>query len=677
MHEIPLKPKSKAPRDLEWTTKDYPAQEIAAWRKQGHNVGLRLEATDLVLDIDPKNDPEGRDADEILTALDRELGTSLVSFPRNRTGSGGLHVLMTKDPGVKVRKYPFRGRRDLEFKAKGTQIVGPGSTHPKTGLKYAVEIEGTAQPVPSALLEKIRRRVTLHAGGQAEIPLSQVKRCLEMLDPTNFREQDRWLELGMAVHAATDGAPEAKEIWTTWSWSDSQYEGDETVGERWDSFSSGGEITKRTLFHYVVEVAGGVPPADAVDDFDEVDDAELDETPGYTPQWRFTGGNAPKVKANLLHNVLEAMRALAPDIGYNQHSYDFMWKQSGERFSDYHATKLTLDISNEWGPIWSGDPSAALVHAAADAYAHEHPYHPIRDYLDALKWDGEKRIQRWLVTYTDAEDTPYVQAVGRLLLIAAVGRVYRPGVKYDSVVVLEGPQGSGKSSLVRSLGGQFTKEGLPPFGSTPDKDIVGEIRHAWIVELDELIATKRSDVDRVKAFVSRTVDSARMSYARRTEDYPRQCVFIGTVNDAEYLRDMTGNRRWLPVDVGQCDFARVKEDRDQLWAEAVAAWKKEPRQELAIPVELRQEAAREQEARRMTHPAEDAIVEYLDQKPDLTRIQTQDLLVEALNVSPTSQRADWASKQLGEIMRRLGWVKTRFRKQGSSNPRSGYMKKEH
>jgi putative DNA primase/helicase len=203
---------------------------------------------------------------------------------------------------------------------------------------------------------------------------------------------------------------------------------------------------------------------------------------------------------------------------------------------------------------------------AVHAVAREHSFHPIRAYLDSLKWDGIKRIGDWLTLYLGVDPSEYARAVGAKFLIGGVARVYRPGVKNDTCPILEGPQGALKSTALRTLAGaEFFTDDIAELGS---KDSVMQTRGVWIIELGELDAMTRGELSRVKAFMSRQVDRIRPPYGRRVIEAPRECVFAGTVNKDTYLKDETGGRRFWPVKCGAIKISELRRDRDQLWAEA-------------------------------------------------------------------------------------------------------------
>jgi predicted P-loop ATPase len=220
----------------------------------------------------------------------------------------------------------------------------------------------------------------------------------------------------------------------------------------------------------------------------------------------------------------------------------------------------------EWLQHRGVNVAPLVVGRSVGAVAREIRVHPVRDWLDTLTWDGTPRIETWTSTYLGAAPTPFHHTIGALWLISAVARIYRPGVKADHMLILEGPQGARKSTALKVLAGEdwFTDE-LPELGS---KDAAIHMQGIWIVEIAELDAIGRAEVSRIKAFLTRTTDRFRPPYGRYTVEVPRQCIFAGTVNPDTYLRDETGNRRFWPLRCGTIDIAALARDREQLWAEA-------------------------------------------------------------------------------------------------------------
>lgn len=209
---------------------------------------------------------------------------------------------------------------------------------------------------------------------------------------------------------------------------------------------------------------------------------------------------------------------------------------------------------------------ASVAGQAVEVVARDRLFHPVREYLDALVWDGAPRIEAWLSTYLGAEGNPYTRAVGPRWLISAVARIYRPGAKVDCALILEGPQGIKKSSALQIMGQPWFTDRLSDLSS---KDAAMETRSVWIIEIAELDTMSRAEVGTIKAFISRTTDRFRPPYGKRLVDLPRQCVFAGSINpEGGYLKDATGGRRFWPVACDAIDIAAIERDRDQLWAEA-------------------------------------------------------------------------------------------------------------
>jgi predicted P-loop ATPase len=196
--------------------------------------------------------------------------------------------------------------------------------------------------------------------------------------------------------------------------------------------------------------------------------------------------------------------------------------------------------------------------------------HPVRDYLNSLVWDGEIRLNDWLVNYLGCDATPYVCKIGRLYLTAAVARIFEPGCKCDYVLVLEGEQGLEKSKVWKTLFKEYHTDSIPDITS---KDASIHVSRFWCVEISEMAAYNKHDDAYMKSFITRTVEQYRPVHGRMGVDVPRQCVIAGSVNDATYLKDETGNRRWWPVKCSKIDIERLEEDRDQLFAEAVHLYK--------------------------------------------------------------------------------------------------------
>lgn len=291
------------------------------------------------------------------------------------------------------------------------------------------------------------------------------------------------------------------------------------------------------------------------------------------------------------------------------------------------------------------------------AEAAEHPYDPVRIYLESLRgeWDGIPRASRLAPFFLGAGETFYERQALQNLVVAAVARALHPGCKVDSLPVLEGPQGIGKSTAIKVLAGGdgfFTDE-VPDLGS---KDAAIQLQGPWFIELGELASLRRNEIETVKRFISATSDRYRAPYGRIAEDHPRRIVFVGTTNESEYLRDTTGNRRFWPVRVGVDGPIRVHElgeQRDQIWAEALVLF------ERGAPWwEIDQRAhALETEARMVTDPWDDAIHDYVARRE---RVTIPEILEEALDV-PAARQTQAESNRVARTLRRLGWERRQVR----------------
>jgi predicted P-loop ATPase len=284
--------------------------------------------------------------------------------------------------------------------------------------------------------------------------------------------------------------------------------------------------------------------------------------------------------------------------------------------------------------------------------AQEQSFHPVRDYLDNLKWDGVKRLERWLPRYLGADESPYARAIGRMFMIGATARVYQPGCKFDYVVVLEGKQGAGKSRACSVLGGEWFSDSLPDV--CRDRDAAQHLRGKWIIEISELSALGRAEAEALKSFISRPVERYRPPYGREEVIEPRQCIFIGTTNRSTYLGDDTGGRRFWPVKVSRIDVHALISDRDQLFAEAVTAYRNG---EQWWPDEAfeRDHIRSEQEARFEADAWEPSIERFLDGR---SRVQVSEIAFQALDIA-TAKIGTTEQRRIIRILTRLGWTSNR------------------
>lgn len=259
-----------------------------------------------------------------------------------------------------------------------------------------------------------------------------------------------------------------------------------------------------------------------------------------------------------------------------------------------------------------GISSKDKIFDAVNVVASENRFHPVRDYLGGLAWDGVPRVETLLIDYLGAEDTEYTRAVTRKALTAAVARVYRPGCKFDYMLTIRGQQGLGKSALIGKLGGAWFSDS---FTTLQGKDAYEQVQGVWIMEVGELAGMRKAEAETIKLYISKQVDRFRPAYGRRLQEFPRQCIFIGTTNETQFLRDSTGNRRFWVVDTPNKPTHDMwteltPEVIRRIWAEAVQIYLRG--EELYLPRELEAAAREIQETYEEENPRAGIVAEYLD-----------------------------------------------------------------
>lgn len=323
------------------------------------------------------------------------------------------------------------------------------------------------------------------------------------------------------------------------------------------------------------------------------------------------------------------------------------------------AEKIELVVRKLSIEQFGYDPEAKHTRDAVELIALENAFDPVRSYLGNLQWDGVSRLDTWLRDYLGAPGDPLTSAIGRAVLLGAVRRVRQPGCKFDGVMILEGVQGGGKSSALKILAGGEEWFSDEVATDVPYKEQQELLQGKWIVELPELVGLSETKVGRLKQFISKTHDRGRPAFARSVVDLPRRCILIGTTNNAQYLRDTTGNRRFWPVVVGSIDLEALQRDRDQLWAEAAAAEKSIPVEAtITLPKELWAEAAKRTALRMASDPWEDilsaGLLRIATKVGGEFRVMTPEIFGQLLGMDMRlSTKRDTA--RLADCMNVLGW----------------------
>lgn len=520
-------------------------------------------------------------------------------------------------------------------------------------------------------------------GSFREVSPEDVDLIQQALEHVDNEPRDDWIRVGMAL--CSSGIAGAREIWDEWSQSQGYANYDDDAQEHaWESFdpSASEGIGIGSIFHMARE-QGWHRPRDrssAQEDFAEhIGDAA--PTPDR-PMALVRRTEDPQLEVSrqgqILKNVGNAARLIGTmDLGlaHDEFAERMISLGAGHEVLRRRFGRLDRVFSDETihAVLWalretppSVEFSVDVVHRACLTWGFSNKFNPVIDWLEQLEWDGIERMDHWLTSHCQAVDDAYTRAAARNIFLGAVGRAMKPGIKLDTMVVLEGDQGVGKSSVVRILGGEYSLEGLP-INDLRNKDVVTALLGKWFVELDELDVARKTTAEALKSFLSRTSDRVRMAYARETKDFPRRCVFIGTTNDSSYLKDATGNRRFLPVRIGKVDLAGLARNRDQLFAEALAVWKANPDESaLVLPSDLWVEAATRQEERRLADPWEERLEDFVSKEGAADFYQAGELLVDAIGKDVSNQNQN-DFRRVKQVMTRMGWesVQKRIQRPGS------------
>ena len=535
---------------------------------------------------------------------------------------------------------------------------------------------GKVPPLPEYLREASRLDVcgaldrAFHVESYSKAALQELCSALSVI-PADC-SYGEWLGIGMALHelgwrdvVGHEGRDIGLEIWDAWSQrveNKELYAGRYKIEEKWKSFErpfSGLKLTIKSIYKQARE-RGWVAPTISVNNINGVESAEvvLPQALSANPiKWLdFDKYGKPRPTCA---NTRVAMRRMGVackydlfhDRGTVKGTTIEAW--SGDQMDDPAVLSIRSDIKAKFG----FDPGTQATFDAIMMECIEHAYDPVCDYLASLEWDGVKRLPFWLCDFLGAERSKINAVIGSLMLVAAVRRARQPGVKFDQIMVLEGLEGMGKSSAVAILAGQenFSDQELLTLNDRAQQE---QIQGVWLYELADLAGLPRADIERVKAFASRTVDRARPAYGRKRVDKPRRCVFFASCNDEAYLLSQTGNRRFWPVKCRRVKLKELREARDQLWAEA--AHYESQGASLALPEELWGAAKLLQESRLLHDPWLDVIQRGLDIAgvchvlEGQRRVATTSLMGVVLDI-PKERQQQHHWKRIAPIMRKLGW----------------------
>ena len=312
--------------------------------------------------------------------------------------------------------------------------------------------------------------------------------------------------------------------------------------------------------------------------------------------------NDVRLKGKLAYNLFTKRHTVLGALPWNEETAEREWTDTDDAGLRHYTENIY------------GIKSQSAVKDAWSLVSMNNKYNPVLEYLNFLRWDGTKRVERLFIDYLGADDTEYVRAVTRKTLAAAVARIFEPGIKYDTVTVLVGVQGCGKSFIIRRLGKHWFSDTLT---TVQGKEAYEQLQGFWIIEIAELSALKRNEVEAVKHFTAKSEDAYRAAYGHHTEIRKRQCIFLGTTNQREFLRDQTGNRRFLPIDTHperavKDVFSDLTDDEvDQLWAEAAEIYRSGEKIFMDT-AKLRELAKQEQDSHFEESPLTGDVIKYLN-----------------------------------------------------------------
>jgi len=659
---------------------------------RGHHEGLGfafLPGDGLIgIDIDGAIDPGSGEVAPRCQAIVDACGSYTELSPSGR----GVHIIVEgesatfKDNSIGLEVYC--GRQYFTVTGRrwpgAPEQVGPIDPAVLRRLRATVD---RARHTPSAASGAV------YAPATGQDLLRRLEGALQHLSPD--MGHDDWVIVGMALkHALGEGG---LSLWDYWSSKGTKYAGADSLRTKWASFkgaSARGSATEATIFKLAMDGGWKPPksmkgpkrpifgrpeppdeerstplPGSAGDGGGRADDPPPDDDdergePGWRKLLLKTSDGAKRdCRENVFVFLTEHPR-LKGLVAFDEFSYRVVklkpppWASTPGEWTTADDYELGLWLAQTKG-IRLAIKSEGTLAAGVAMAAFRAKFHPVRDYLGGLVWDGVDRLRHWLHECLGAADTPYHRLVGRWFVLGMVNRVLNPGCQMDNMLVLEGAQGKMKSSALRALAGAW-------FADTPihigDKDALLNLAGVWLYEVAELDSFNKAEVTAVKQYVSSRVDRVREPYSRRPSDRSRSCVLAGTTNQHEYFKDSTGSRRFWPVACdGEIDIGKLLEWRDQLFAQAVAELAAGERYHPTRD-EVEQFILPEQESREITDPWYERIALWLD-SPDqelTTSYTSSQILTGALHVP--ADRIDGARQmatRVGIVMRKLGWAKVR------------------
>lgn len=672
----PLKPISHTPKYKRWQD----SIKSAELDELGSAAAVVLQNDDLVIDADPRRYVNG------VNSLNRLWKDLQLPNPINtfivKTGRGGFHLYFKKPVSLELpSKKELKDYPGLEIKRKGHYLVAAGTLHRLNKNPYTIERLGPNKVLlaPDDLIELIQSNGRtlksiadkpedneIETEGTRNLVIQYLIRTIPAIEgeagnDTTFTTARQCLLYGVSKETAYNLMleyfnPRCTPEWTAedlfkivdnaYTYKDNTEQGSKNAKILFK------DLPTRIANKYHVSWDHIMRPDGKNESGETVFKMQLLPTSSNMYNYFVLEtinpiGKGPTknplldlVQFNLFSNQIEFRK---PAPWHNQINPISYWRDE-----DGPMMKLWLEKT-----LGFYVPTTKITETL-QAIAHLYEHHPVKYYLENLKWDEQARLDTWLEMYCGAPDNIYVRQVGAKSLISAVARIMTPGVQNDSILVLEGEQGIGKSSLCRILGGAWSAEII--IDPKNAKETVGDMQGAWIIEAAEMEFVKKADVQSMKAFMTRGTDKVRLPYDRFAKILPRNCVFIGTINpsaDNKYLHDATGNRRFWPIAIKDVNMELLKQDRDQLFAEAYYRFKQGERHYIT-DVRVKK-IAQEETAKRTSGEAWQDIIENWINTTSLktNKIKMVDIAVDVLGLSAqlynrhSQSRISQALKNLG------------------------------
>ncbi len=690
----------KRPLLPDWQNTKLSKEQIYKYIEEGRNLGMLIPPDTVVMDVDTRN---FKDDDQPHKRLAEDFNLDYKKTIQIATGSGGFHYIFKKPKNVNL-KNELDEYKGVEFKSAGRQVVIPESIHPISKRPYkfitkkvSPKLFNDIPDLPKALIQKLQKnsnsvvKVTdvytdsIEDIAKTRIALRNMKPAVEGDGGDNHTYK-------VACICKDNGISPLKalDLMLEWNkknqpqWTEEELQTKIDNAYQYSQSSAGNKSVTEDFSDDIIIV--GEENKDRGSPLEvNLSDTSPD---GKRVVWHYLkDGKTLQKNLTNTENFFKYDSMLQDLLAYNDFDKkvvfvnrapwmpkDTVIPRMGRPLTDNDTIQIMSYLNKEYRYYVSKETvsNAIIVQAMTQTF------HPVREYLDSLEWDGKKKYEQWLPNFLNTEDNAYTRAVGKLLIDSLVQRIYEPGCKFDYMIILEGNQGVGKSSFLRNLvSGDFFSD---PHFDINSKDAYIVQMGKWLIELPEMDAYNKAEANSIKKFVTTQVDNFRLPYEKLATDIPRQSVLVGTINpdaDGQYLKDQTGNRRFLPIRCGNKIFyEKIIQWRDRLFAEAVYNYKNN-RPLLVLPEEARMIAGKLQEDRRLRDSWTESIDQWLDGKDQkgIDFFTSQQIYVSCFG-GTTKQFTVYEQKRLAKCMHELGFKSKTARINGKTKRGYGRVAKE-